>query len=380
MLWGQNLQVRFGATAPIDQESGIAINSKVLGKVASEILKDFDHQTWNYSCSAGLARHGINFGLASHLATLWDERIRVVAPHCTATNCGYSPSRSATVLVDGTGGKIEIVSQHKAAILGAAILRRDPLLSLNAPHLGGAPEEVLFAHLRHPADSWASSGAAITFHIVCLAQQRNSTDSAAPLNERICINLLDRLAHCFNKCESTNDLLDVLQSFHIDNDLELGSDFRIQAIEIRCAPGFSLHQEFRGNSYLEYRIGFNATHQLRLPKRSAQDNQLIFGPCTNFPYHGHRWGLRLKLRTHVGAQNGAVISQRISEVVKNLWQMLHGSHLNSLLISHTTVPATSEAILGFAKAKIACADFEPVALELMETPRNVFTWEQAFDT
>ena len=59
------------------------------------------------------------------------------------------------------------------------------------------------------------------------------------------------------------------------------------------------------------RVTFNAAHRLNNPEWSAEKNKEVFGKCNNPNYHGHNYGLTVKVIGEVDPETGFVIDLKI---------------------------------------------------------------------
>jgi 6-pyruvoyltetrahydropterin/6-carboxytetrahydropterin synthase len=71
--------------------------------------------------------------------------------------------------------------------------------------------------------------------------------------------------------------------------------------------------------YMSRKLSFSATHVYRVPSWSDEENQRVFGPCSNPNGHGHDYKLEVMVRGEVDERSGIVVNiTDVDRVVKHL--------------------------------------------------------------
>ncbi len=64
---------------------------------------------------------------------------------------------------------------------------------------------------------------------------------------------------------------------------------------------------------------FNAAHKLCNPNWSAEQNELVFGPCANENWHGHNYEMHVTVKGHPDPDTGFIIDvKKLSKTVKEV--------------------------------------------------------------
>ncbi len=67
------------------------------------------------------------------------------------------------------------------------------------------------------------------------------------------------------------------------------------------------------------RVHFNAAHRLHNPNWSPEENNRVFGACSNPHYHGHNYGLDVSVEGEIDPNTGYVADMRIvKQIVEKL--------------------------------------------------------------
>ena len=69
--------------------------------------------------------------------------------------------------------------------------------------------------------------------------------------------------------------------------------------------------------YLTRRERFSAAHRLYNPKLSDEENENLYGPCSNPNWHGHNYILWVTVKGHVNPSTGYVVDlKQLSLIIK----------------------------------------------------------------
>jgi hypothetical protein len=374
-FWGQNLTVTLGVTTKVQQETGLTLNTKILGRVSQNILEVIDHQTWDYPCSWKLEHHGLSRRMLNHIAARWDEQILPQTPTGSTTYTAIAPTNALRVILNGGRTTMSLsIGMTLEAI--KAILN-----GTHAYQLDSMPTEIatIFSPKRHPLELGCRGGALLIVHANLSDEFQTSPFQNSPnISESKITFLQSAISRFLTKANCEDDLF-ANPLVHLRNyGLELGGDLTVASIEVQTDQGLSLLHSSNGQSSVEFRIGFNATHDLCLADRSIHENSDFYGPCSFFPAHGHRWGLSVRFPLIPGQAASKQIGL-VRQEVSNLWSELHGSHLNQLTKVVSYAPATSEILVVYIRRRLESIGLFPEKIEIMETPRNSFVWNKAQD-
>ena len=373
--WGQNLHVTLSVTQTVNDQSGLAINTKILAGIAQKLLSDFDHHTWEFPCPWGLEQYGISLGLAKQLLDNWTDNLSSQCSDNAVTNVSLTPSSALKLATDYTTTRLSFrvpfvaLEKFDFSLLGNRIA-----LDSEMPN-----NYRTFSPLRYPFENLTSGGAAIVIH----TKQDIPNAINSPIATHRCDEVLSKLSTVVSDqigaAKSASEVYQILRDFYSKPQLPIGGNVTIEEIEVSSDKGVSFLQNAGGESMLEFRLGFNATHELRLQSSTQDANNLTYGPCSTFPRHGHRWGIRIRIHLMSHGQGVAIHIEKARQSILALWRDLHGTHLNNLTRSISNAPATSEIVLMYAKHRLELADLQAVEIELIETPKNTFLWKSDFD-
>jgi 6-pyruvoyltetrahydropterin/6-carboxytetrahydropterin synthase len=76
--------------------------------------------------------------------------------------------------------------------------------------------------------------------------------------------------------------------------------------------------------YLTRKAEFSAAHYYHNPEFSAEENQRIFGKCSNLNGHGHNYTLEVTVKGEVDAQSGFVVD------LKELKDVMHREVIDAM--------------------------------------------------
>ena len=120
-------------------------------------------------------------------------------------------------------------------------------------------------------------------------------------------------------------------------------------------------------------VHFNAAHRLHNPAWSAEENDRVFGPCSNPNYHGHNYELEVSVVGEIDPETGYVADLRIvKQIVEDrVVQYLDHKNLNLDLQEFRESNPTAENLVVTIWRLLE--DHLPgrlVKLVLWETPRS----------
>ena len=127
--------------------------------------------------------------------------------------------------------------------------------------------------------------------------------------------------------------------------------------------------------YITRRVHFSAAHRLYSEKLSQDENESIFGLCTNPAGHGHNYELEVTVVGEPDPITGMVIDlKELKEIVnRELVDRVDHKHLNfDVDFLQGVVPTAENLVVAFwevLKEKIPGGRL--YELKLYETPRNV---------
>ena len=129
-------------------------------------------------------------------------------------------------------------------------------------------------------------------------------------------------------------------------------------------------------AYLTRRVWFSASHRLHNDRKSAEENQLIYGKCNNPHGHGHNYFVEVTVAGQVDTATGMVCNLQhldafIEEAVLSPFALSNLNYAESL---DDTIPTTENLCLalyrifkeGFSHAKIEKIRVEETMLNSFE--------------
>ena len=124
--------------------------------------------------------------------------------------------------------------------------------------------------------------------------------------------------------------------------------------------------------YVTRRADFCASHFYHNPELSPEENQLLFGKCSNPHGHGHNYSVEVTVAGEVNPRSGMVID--VAEIKKlieqEVMQAMDHRFLNEEVVAfRTTIPTTENITLEVWKrleGKLAAGRLHRV--RLYETP------------
>ena len=122
------------------------------------------------------------------------------------------------------------------------------------------------------------------------------------------------------------------------------------------------------------RVTFNAAHRLHNSKWSAEKNREIFGKCNNPNYHGHNYGLVVRVIGEVDPETGFVIDLKVLKQIMNehIHKKFDHKNLNLDLEEFKNLNPTAENI-GIVIWNILREQIDKkfdIKIELSETEKN----------
>ena len=119
---------------------------------------------------------------------------------------------------------------------------------------------------------------------------------------------------------------------------------------------------------------FNAAHRLYNPVWSNEENNKVFGKCSNPNYHGHNYELIVKLVGTVNPKTGFVMDMKeLSDIIqREIIERFDHKNLNVECVEFRNVNPTAEniaiAIYNLLRPHILAS--LQISVRLYETPRN----------
>ena len=119
---------------------------------------------------------------------------------------------------------------------------------------------------------------------------------------------------------------------------------------------------------------FNAAHRLYNPAWGAEQNQQVFGKCSNPNYHGHNYELTVRLTGPIDPDTGYVYDmKRLSQLVKReiLDTFDHRNlNLDTEDFRHLNPTAENIAVVIWNRLRPHLAPHLALSVTLYETDRN----------
>lgn len=119
---------------------------------------------------------------------------------------------------------------------------------------------------------------------------------------------------------------------------------------------------------------FNAAHRLYNPVWSNEENNKVFGKCSNPNYHGHNYELIVKLVGTLNPKTGFVMDMKeLSDIIqREIIERFDHKNLNVECVEFRNVNPTAEniaiAIYNLLRPHILAS--LQISVRLYETPRN----------
>jgi 6-pyruvoyltetrahydropterin/6-carboxytetrahydropterin synthase len=123
---------------------------------------------------------------------------------------------------------------------------------------------------------------------------------------------------------------------------------------------------------------FSAAHRLYNPKFSDEENERIFGKCSNPNWHGHNYTLEVVVAGQVNPDTGYVVDLKVLKeiIIKNVIQKVDHKNLNTETDFLTGIIPTAENVAAAIWKQLV--DKIPggrlYAVKLYETENNYFEY------
>lgn len=123
---------------------------------------------------------------------------------------------------------------------------------------------------------------------------------------------------------------------------------------------------------------FSAAHRLYNPKFSDEENERIFGKCSNPNWHGHNYTLEVVVAGQVNPDTGYVVDLKVLKeiIIKNVIQKVDHKNLNTETDFLTGIIPTAENVTAAIWKQLV--DKIPggrlYAVKLYETENNYFEY------
>ena len=125
---------------------------------------------------------------------------------------------------------------------------------------------------------------------------------------------------------------------------------------------------------------FNAAHRLYRKDWSDQQNQLIFGKCSNPNFHGHNYELIVSVTGPIDSQTGYVIDMKVlkEHIKTQVEDVFDHKNLNLEVPEFMDTIPTAENIVVviYDKLKKILKPNQSMEVVLYETPRNFVTYSE----
>ena len=117
---------------------------------------------------------------------------------------------------------------------------------------------------------------------------------------------------------------------------------------------------------------FNAAHRLYNPVWSNEENNKVFGKCSNPNYHGHNYELIVKLVGTVNPKTGFVMDmKKLSDIIqREIIERFDHKNLNVECVEFRNVNPTAENIAIYNLLRPHILASLQISVRLYETPRN----------
>ena len=125
---------------------------------------------------------------------------------------------------------------------------------------------------------------------------------------------------------------------------------------------------------------FNAAHRLYRKDWSDQQNQLIFGKCSNPNFHGHNYELIVSVTGPIDSQTGYVIDMKVlkDHIKTQVEDVFDHKNLNLEVPEFMDTIPTAENIVVviYDKLKKILKPNQSMEVVLYETQRNFVTYSE----
>ena len=125
---------------------------------------------------------------------------------------------------------------------------------------------------------------------------------------------------------------------------------------------------------------FNAAHRLYRKDWSDQQNELIFGKCSNPNFHGHNYELIVSVTGPIDPQTGYVIDMKVlkDHIKIQIEDVFDHKNLNLEVPEFMDTIPTAENIVVviYDKLKKILKTNQSMEVVLYETPRNFVTYSE----
>ena len=123
---------------------------------------------------------------------------------------------------------------------------------------------------------------------------------------------------------------------------------------------------------------FNAAHRLFRKDWSEEENQKIFGKCSNPHYHGHNYELIVHITGNINPDTGYVIDMKVlKELIKvEVEDKMDHKNLNEEIVEFSDLIPSAEnmAVVIYNWLKPHLDQAHALSVTLYETPRNYVSY------
>lgn len=123
---------------------------------------------------------------------------------------------------------------------------------------------------------------------------------------------------------------------------------------------------------------FNAAHRLYRKDWDTEQNERVFGKCSNPHYHGHNYELIVSVTGPIDPETGYVIDMKVLKdlIKKHVEEAFDHKNLNEQVVEFEHLIPTAEhiAVVIYNKLKPHLDKQLELGITLYETPRNFVTY------
>ncbi|MGD2005484.1 MAG: 6-carboxytetrahydropterin synthase [Flavobacteriaceae bacterium] len=123
---------------------------------------------------------------------------------------------------------------------------------------------------------------------------------------------------------------------------------------------------------------FNAAHRLYRKDWDTEQNERVFGKCSNPHYHGHNYELIVSVTGPIDPETGYVIDMKVLKdlIKQHVEEAFDHKNLNEQVVEFEHLIPTAEhiAVVIYNKLKPHLDKQLELGITLYETPRNFVTY------
>lgn len=243
-----------------------------------------------------------------------------------------------------------------------------------SPHLSEAENEALFGRAASPLGHGHGYRLRVT-----LAGPVDAATGLIASHRKVA----DRLGELYRMLDHRNLNQEVAALAHLpvttENIARFVFDFLrpgLPVARVRLYEMPHFFAEYDGHrGYLGLERSFSAAHCLRVRTLSDEENQRVYGKCSNPNGHGHRYTVQATLAAPIDERSGTVFGlDRFADGLERVLAGLDHRHLDHEVEAFRDRPSTGENIALVLWPLLAAAlDERLVRLRIFETENNRFT-------